>query len=349
MALEKSVLTYTIIKDLLKDHYGIIVVSAKKIKLGSANCYCVSDKSRRYFLKEFQSGFKAEDLIRESNLVDFLAKRNIPVARFIKTVSDSAFFVYGEHLICLEEFIEGRTYNYDDLPAELLDEAAQILGKLHQAIQDYPLPEDMGKAWLDSYSADKLVSEYDALIKIALNTPDDKNTARITADLEYKKELAYRCNDYIKYYDEVTYSPTHGDYQGCQLISADGHIKAIIDFSSARRLPITWEIMRSYVQSSVQCRKNAVIDVNGFCKYVREYIKYHPLTETDLSAMAYVYLFQLARSKYGYTQYLTGESEDRESLLEFAFWRTDICREVEKKLNLLSKSLIETAKNYRQS
>lgn len=345
MALENSVLTPTIIKDLLKDHYGIVVVSVRKIRLGSANCYYVSDKSRLYFLKEFQSGFEAEDLIRESNLVDFLAERNIPVARFIKTVSGKPFFVYGGHLICLEEFIDGRTYNYDDLPAELLDEAAQMLGKLHQAMQDYPLPEDMGKAWLDSYSADKLVSEYDALLKIASNTPNDKNTARITTDLEYKKELAYRCNDYIKYYDGVTYSPTHGDYQGCQLISADGHIKAVIDFSSARRLPITWEIMRSYVQSSVQCRKNAVIDVNGFCRYVREYTKHYPLTETDLAAMPYVYLFQLARSKYGYTQYLTTESEDNEDLLEFAFWRTDMCREVEKKLNQLSKSLMEITKN----
>ncbi len=44
--------------------------------------------------------------------------------------------------------------------------------------------------------------------------------------------------------------------------------------------------------------------------------------------MPYVYLYQLARSRYGYNEYLVKKLENRESLLRFAFWRTDICREV---------------------
>jgi len=57
--------------------------------------------------------------------------------------------------------------------------------------------------------------------------------------------------------------------------------------------------------------------------------------------MPYVYLFQLARSKYGYPQYLNSDSEDRNGLLQFAFWRTQICREVEKKANTISSELIK--------
>ena len=55
--------------------------------------------------------------------------------------------------------------------------------------------------------------------------------------------------------------------------------------------------------------------------------------------MPYVYLFQLARSKYGYPQYLTTDSEDREGLLQFAFWRTDICREIYRKAAKMQKVL----------
>ena len=60
-------------------------------------------------------------------------------------------------------------------------------------------------------------------------------------------------------------------------------------------------------------------------------MRYFPLTDIDLEAMPYVYLFQLARSRFGYIQYLTSESEDREGLIKFALWRTAICREVKEK------------------
>ena len=56
-------------------------------------------------------------------------------------------------------------------------------------------------------------------------------------------------------------------------------------------------------------------------------------------AMPYVYLFQLARSKYGYPQYLNSDSEDREGLLKFAFWRTKMCREVERNAKAISNEL----------
>ena len=70
-------------------------------------------------------------------------------------------------------------------------------------------------------------------------------------------------------------------------------------------------------------------------------MKYAVLSETDLKAMPYVYLFQLARSKYGYKEYLTTDSEDREGLIRFAFWRTQMCREVEAKAKEIAEKLAE--------
>ena len=61
-----------------------------------------------------------------------------------------------------------------------------------------------------------------------------------------------------------------------------------------------------------------------------------------LAAMPYVYLFQLARSRYGYPQYLSGKSEDANALLQFATWRTDMCREIESRAQEISAALLCT-------
>lgn len=163
--------------------------------------------------------------------------------------------------------------------------------------------------------------------------------------MQYKKQLAIRCEEYKKYYNGITYCSTHGDYQGCQLIFEQKKIKAVIDFSSAACLPVTWEIMRSFVQSSDDCRNNATVDITAFCEYVQEYMKYFALTKKDMVAMPYVYLFQLARSKYGYLQYLNTDSEDREGFLQFAFWRTKMCRTVEENAKAISDALVKILDN----
>jgi len=341
MALEKTVLNEKIILDLLSRHYGISPISAKKLKLGTANCFQIYDGNKYYFLKEFQSSFSENAVVQEAKLLEYLSVAGIPTTRFYKTLNNEFVINYQNHIICLEEYIEGQAYDYDDLPLELLPQVGKMLGRLHQTLKDYPLPIDMSDKWLASFSAENLIAQYDALIKIAESKVDDKNNNQIIDDLQYKKRLAIRCEEYKKYYNGITYCSTHGDYQGCQLIFEKGEIKAVIDFSSASCLPVTWEIMRSFVQSSNYCRTTATVDIKAFCEYVREYLKYSPLTRTDMIAMPYVYLFQLARSKYGYPQYLNSASEDREGLLQFAFWRTRMCREVEKNAETISNELLK--------
>ena len=79
MALQKSVLPDDIIAHLLKKHYEIHITFVQKLKLGSANCYQIFDKSKCYFLKEFQSSFSQDVVVREAKLLTFLANSNIPV------------------------------------------------------------------------------------------------------------------------------------------------------------------------------------------------------------------------------------------------------------------------------
>ena len=116
MALEKSVITDTIISDLLMKHYGIHFASAQKLELGTANCYRVFDGKKYYFLKEFQSSFSANEILQEAELLEFLSESDIPTTRFYKTVQNEYVVEYENHLVCLEEYIEGQAYNYDNLP-----------------------------------------------------------------------------------------------------------------------------------------------------------------------------------------------------------------------------------------
>lgn len=315
------------------------IVTVQKIALGSANCYRIFDNNNIYFLKEFQSGFSKEDLIREANLVNYLNQNSIQTVPFKSTVSGEVFFDYENHLICLQKYIDGITYSYDNFPKKLLLEAAQTLGKIHKTLEGYKLPMGMDEKWIDSFSKEYDTLQYDKLLEELEERKEDENYNKIKKDIIYKKQLISHGNEFKKFYSGITYVATHGDFQGCQLISDEEHIKAVIDFSAARILPATWELMRSYVQSSEYSRATAKIDIDEFSLYVQEYMKYYPLKKIDLLSMPYVYLFQLMRSKYGYSQYLKSGSEDRKSLLQFAFWRTNICREVEDKAERISNEL----------
>lgn len=340
MALEHSVLNEQKIVALLKEYWGVSVMKVEKMPLGSANCYRVTNSSEKYFLKEFQSSFQSEDLIREAELTNYLAEYDIPTARFVPTKDGEKYIEFQGHCICVEEYIEGEQFGYYDFPKKFLKKEAAMLGKIHQCLSGYYLPISMDETWVDSFSVERAHKKYDEMLCELENHKTDQLYDKIKEELRYKKELAEYCEDLKKYYAGITYVSTHGDYQGCQLIFDDENIKAVIDFSSAKKIPAVWELMRSYVQSSEYCRCEARIDIREFCEYVKEYMRYFPLTEADLKAMPYVYLFQLARSRFGYIQYLTSDSEDRRGLISFAFWRTAICKHLKENAEEILKAIL---------
>ena len=139
MALEKSVLTEKSVAELLSRYYGITLASLHKLELGTANCFRVYDGTKFYFLKEFQSPFAENMVIQEAKLLEFLSAANIPSTNFYKTIQNEFIVYYQNHIICLEEYIEGQTYGYDDLPPHLLPLVGQMLGKLHQVLKNYLL------------------------------------------------------------------------------------------------------------------------------------------------------------------------------------------------------------------
>ena len=338
MSLEKTALSKENMERLLLDEYGLHLIEETRLSQGTANCFRIHCREGEFFLKEYQSWFTPEDVDSEGKLVSFLIARGFPTAAFVKTASGKYHTEFGGHRVGVQEYIEGETY-MNALPHELLPECACYLGELHNCLREYPMKMSMTPEWAEKYSAEEASGKCNELLAALDKKQDVPDRERIRGDLLYKKELNISLTGLKAYYKGITYTPSHGDYMDCQLICSGSKIKAVIDFASAACIPAVWEIMRSYMQSSGACKGGSPLDLEDFVAYVREYMKYAKLTRRDLEAMPYVYLFQLARSCYGYKEYLLTELENRDELLQFAFWRTEICREVHGRLREISDAL----------
>ncbi|WP_026527532.1 phosphotransferase [Butyrivibrio sp. VCD2006] len=339
MALEKSVLNNEKMSLILRDEYGLHLIKNKNLALGSANCYKVQCEEGDFFFKEYQSDFTPDMVCREADITAYLISKDFPVAEFVKTKDGNSCIVYEGHVISVQNFIEGKSY-LNDLPHSILIQSAKYLGKLHMLLKDYPMEKTMDYNWAKGFSNEAISQKFNRLLSSLDENKTDPNYERIRDDLIFKKKLLESIDAWKEYFKEVTYTSTHGDYTACQLICDEDNIKAVIDFSSAGCIPAVWEIMRSYIQSGGVSRDGSDFDIEDFTLYVKEYMKYAPLTKKDLEAMPYIYLFQLSQSSYGYKEYLITKSENKETLLDFAFWRTGICREIYQKANRISEILL---------
>lgn len=338
MALEKTVLSTEQIGELLAARYGLRLLEARPLTLGSANCFRLRCAEGEFFLKEYQRRFTAADVEREAALVAFLLGKGFPAARFLQTRDGQNHVSVCGHVLGVQAFIPGETY-LNTLPRPLLTESAKHLGLIHRYLKGYPMESKQDEAWVREFTPKAHAEKCDALLALLEAHKSDPQYGRIRNDLLFKKSLGGALETMKPYYADVTYTPSHGDYTACQLICAGEKIKAVIDFSAAASLPAVWEVMRSFMQSSGACRGGAALSIEELLSYVREYVRVFPLSKKDLTAMPYVYLFQLSRSFYGYREYLGEYTADREELLDFAFWRTAVCREIYERADEIAGAL----------
>ncbi len=312
-------------RDILLAEYGLHLLESYALTGGTADCFQVFCTEGDFFLKVYPSEFTLSDIEKEAKLVSFLLSRGFPVARFCPTKRGENGITVGGQAVGVQKFIPGHTY-LNDLPRPLLWESAKYLGMLHRCLKDYPMKQELDGEWVNRFSAQKALEKCDKLLAVLEENRSDPNYERIRQDLIFKKML-FPCIENLKsYYTGITNTPSQGDYSARQLICDKERIKAVIDFLSAASLPAIWEIMRSYMQSSGTYCDGRPLNIANLLLYVREYLKYFPLSPRDLTAMPYVYLFQLARSLYGYKEYLLTKTKNRNALIAFAFWRTDVCR-----------------------
>lgn len=325
MGIQKSNLYEENIKKLVKENYEIKIVDIEEINRGTANIFKIKSNDKVYILKEFSEGRTENSVIKEINIINFLKEKGIKVPAYIKSKQNSFYIKFENRIIILQEYIDGYTMENNTGNYQKTIESAKILGKMIYALKDYEGLEEEGiiDKWFSKESLKKGILKMENLIG-ELNL-DNPYIVTFEKDLQDKINIS---KDLLNNFDfdiigKITIMNSHGDYSVQQLIYNNKRETAVIDFETAKKLPIIWEVIRSYSYIDEEA-KNGELNIDTLVEYVKEFVKYVKLNEYDLKYAAQLYLIQIVSSPFGYKQY--NDDYKKEDLLKFALFRTNLCR-----------------------
>lgn len=324
MAIQKSNLDNIEIRNLLEKEYNIKAKNIKPINKGTANIYNIDNK---YILKEFGEDRKKESILKEIDIINFLSKKDIKVPKYIETISKQFYIIKYNRIIIVQEYIDGYTIENNTGDYEKVIESATILGKLLKAFKEYKELDDekIIEKW---FSKDYIQNGLKKMQELKKNLNyNNKFSKKIEKDLDDKIEMSKYIMENFDFsiINKMTMQNTHGDYSVQQLIYNDEKGTTLIDFETAKKMPIAWEIIRSYSYIDKDV-KEGNINEQTLEEYFKEVMKYVELNEYDLKYAESIYLIQMLGSIYGYKQY--NENIENIEILEFAFFRTNLCRNI---------------------
>lgn len=338
--IEETVFSDNEIIKVIKEKYNIDIFDIKKLDRGSANLYLLNKNT--YILKEFQSKYSEEEINKEIAIINHLKQENLLVPEYISTITGEYSFEYKGKIVILQKYIDGYTMESNTASYDQMIESARELGKLVKSLAtlNYELPIDDFSTWYDINTINDSINKHKELLK-KVNGQYEKE---IICDIEFKiKMLEHFKNNFgFEEMKKMTLMNSHGDYSVLQFIYKEEKIVAIIDFVSACKMPISWEIIRSYSYIDKKS-KNGVINIENLIEYVKEFNKYVKLSIYDIKFMPYIYLLQLLCSTFGYKQYINDNSKI--NLLEFGLFRTKLCKCLFDNAKLISDSLEKEINN----
>lgn len=311
------------IKIALCDLYGfsfndLIVENAN---MGTGNNFFVSHLGQKFFCKTFDCFNVYDNLENEILSIRKLKESGLPIADYLCNNFGKELSLVGDETIVLQSWCEGTPVEKYQVSQEYLFDSIKYLAKINIALRDF----DFTSRFLDiNDNVQKSIDNCKELLKLT----DDK---KIIDCLNYKiKALKTFIDDKLDM-QKFTYCNSHGDYSIIQTISKDDKLAYIVDFSRACKLPIIWEIIRSYSYASPEC-KNGKFNESSFKKYLNEYKKHNDiLSDYDIENGYALYALQLLQSNFGFSDYIKkGNSEN----LNFAFWRVEMSKTL---LNLMNE------------
>lgn len=322
MSIEKSIfISKTELSRFVETKYGILPIEVERLYGGSANCYKLTAADACYFLKEFPSNFNKKKLIREAQVCQCLDEQGIPTCQFIKTLKNDLLTTYRGRIFHLQQYLSGRTLEH--MTKEQLCKSAHMLGKIHNALKEATFLRDgFPDPWFDDWTKEKTLEKHRLVLEDLPNsTLDEGRKAQVAEACRMKMRLVEEWKEDCLQFKCLTKVNTHGDYNNLQLLwTEDGsEIKAVVDFSSAARLPAVWEVIRSYSISEKASFQGGDMDVEGFWQYFKNYLEEYELTEFDVQNMSSFYYYNLLRSTFGL-------NSSNKNLVDFALWRAKMCQ-----------------------
>lgn len=319
--IENTVFSEKELKNVVRIKYNIYVTEIKRINRGSANLYSINNNT--YVLKEFQSKYTNEEINREIVVINHLKNDNLSVPEYITTIDNEYSFSYKGKIITMQKFIDGYTVESNTGTYEQILESASMLGKIVNSLKtlEIELPIVDVSTWFSLETIENAINKHKKLLEKIMNSDEFE----IVDGLKDKISMLEYVRDNFIFDDmmKLTILNTHGDYSVLQFIYKNEKINSVIDFVSACKMPVVWEVIRSYSYIDLKA-KDGKIDIDNLTDYVKEFNKYIKLNKYDVKYMAYLYLIQLLTSTFGYKQYI--EDNSKKELLDFALFRTKLSR-----------------------
>lgn len=331
------------IKQILKEEYGIQVDSINEINRGTADIFKITSRENKYILKRFSECRGKESVIKENDIINYLREKELKVPEYIKTKKGEFYYIYNERVLVLQKFIDGYTMENNTGDYKKTIESATILGKMTKAFEDYEGLKEDG-IYKKSFSKESIESGI-AKMKVLQSKLNEDNPYKeqFYDDLEFKINVAEELLEIFDFniIDKMTIKNTHGDYSVQQLIYNDENETTVIDFETAKIMPIVWEIIRSYSYVDKEV-VDGELNIDTLVDYFKEFTKYIKLNNYDLKYAAHLYLIQLIASVFGYKQF--NDDYTKKTLLEFALFRTKLCRYLYNHLDEIGNRLIAEIK-----
>ena len=286
---------------LLLNNYDIELYSIKKIKDGSADLFIINNI---YVLKIFQLNYNFDRVEREQSIIDFL-KQYMIVPSFIKNNNRKYYSIYKDRIVILMDYISGYSIEAFNATKNQIIDSANKYGKLISVLTNY-------KKFVPEYSIDKYTTHN---IEETVNNIKDlinrSNNEDINNDLRIRLNIINDIKNIV--IDNVTKITCHGDYYVSQCIYENDEIKTILDYGSVKKMPVSIELIRSYIYLDNN-GKTGKFDIDNLILYVKEFMKYYKLNNNDLKFMPHMYLIKLLRSDFGYKQYIENSNRKDEFL-----------------------------------
>lgn len=319
----------TLMMRIFSEKYGRKPIWWKRIPRGSAECFEVWTGQGKVFVKFYQEKYGQEQVSREITVCRHLRKKGLPVSEYLDNASGQTVSRAGSLLFTVQSYIEGVTYPKFRVPESVLFHSAEILAEIHMGLEDFSgLAEDFTPEWIArTVRTDETAEKLENLIRSAQRLPEHEQKRLILEDCKWKLEALPQLEKLSENFGGLTRRNSHGDYNTLQWICEAGAVKAVVDFTGSCRLPVIWELIRSYTYAGRECEGADAVDAEAYCAYLNRYTGRLPLAPDDLRQGFTFYYYTLVPSLFGYRQYIEDFQRGRcNPAIEFARWRCRFCR-----------------------
>ncbi len=324
-------------KYMLREQYGLELERIERSELGAGSVvYFATCKDGKYVIK-YASENPINHPEQEAAVCMYLQEQGIRACTFIRN-KQGKFLSTDENgrLYSVQIFHEGKTYYYHEAPEWLMEQSAETLGRIHNALENcQQIPIGIGEDFFVHMTPENALMSYEKSLDVAQKNGD----AAIIEDLEYRIKLMKRFEKRKIDFSRLTCRASHGDYMINKLICDKERIHAVIDWTTCCIHPVVWEIFRSFVYASPKC-KNGEIDMEQLISYVSHYLRVAPLHKYDLEIMPYLFYYQIAVCDY-YGLYYESIMDSRKIYMEQAVFSTKLLHWLEENVDEVSNSLCD--------